>query len=92
MGKLLPAYFPFRFSFHKTEREPVSNVQCAGEEIQYFREYILATGFLPVRFNDANRSGLRGFIHGRLRKDLLWMDLSANDLYGNGFPKNRILD
>jgi hypothetical protein len=63
-----------------------------GRPQVYVLDYFLATRFLFIWVDYDARRCSNCIIHMGLWAHFLWMDLSANSVYGNGISKNRILD
>lgn len=78
-------------AFHYSKRQSVIFIQYSGTQVYFIQLHFLATGFLFVCTRNGNVPGVYYFLHRIIWPIVLWLGLSPNGIYGNGFPKNRIL-
>ncbi len=82
----------FILPFLKINNNPFFLFNILDRHFFYFRTALLSPGFLYPGYRSSNIRNLRNAFQYCIWSDFLWLALPANHLYGDDFPKNRVLD
>lgn len=89
--QLCSARYIFILPFLKINNNPFFLFNILDRHF-YFRTALLSPGFLYPSYRSSNIRNLRNAFQYCIWSDFLWLALPANHLYGDDFPKNRVLD
>jgi hypothetical protein len=92
MGKLCAAFIFVFLPLFKTQWRTAGTAQFYRKKIRILWVDLYPAGFLPFRPRDAHFHHVHRMFYGSVGQVVVRMGLSTDGFYGNGIPKDRILD